>query len=116
MLPCLITDICKTFISDQEYSDGLDNHSSVIAVEQLTRGYGLCAQYNWTEAVQIDHVRHQRAEQMSEEDFWQQNNPTGLEDYIDYSCEAFRRMNMKLDKVLEGEASGAQEKRCRKRR
>lgn len=52
---------------------------------------------------------------MSEEDFWQQNNPTGLEDYIDYSCEAFRRMNMKLDKVLDGESSSAHGKRKKRK-
>jgi len=55
-------------------------------------------------------------EQMSDRDFRTQNNPRSNEDFIDHACEAFRRLNTKMDKILEGESSSAQEKRRRKRR
>jgi hypothetical protein len=41
LLPCLVTKLCKTFVSDYEYNEALNNNSSVIIREQLTRGYGL---------------------------------------------------------------------------
>ena len=116
VLPCLITALCKTFISDQEYNEALNEYTSVVHKEQITRGYGLSVQHDWTIEIHIEHVRHQQAEQMNDQDFWQQNNPRGLEDFIDHSCEVYRRLNTKLDKLSLGESSGAQERKRKKRR
>jgi len=75
LLPCLITLICKTFISDQKLDDALDNYSTVAVREQISRGYSLCIQNDWTEKVHIEHIVHQQMEEMSDRDFWRRNNP-----------------------------------------
>ena len=75
LLPGLITDICKTFISDQEYTEACNSCISVLPDENITRGYNLCVQTNWTPELHEEHVVHQQMEQMSDRDFWTQNNP-----------------------------------------
>ena len=49
--------------------------------------------------------------------FWRQNNPRGDEDFIDHACSAFRRLNAKLDTVIDqGSSSSAQGGKRKKRR
>jgi hypothetical protein len=117
LLPCLITDICRTFIGDQEYDDACASYISVLPKETITRGYNLCVQHNWTPEIHMEHVAHQQFEDLSDQDFWRQNNPRGDEDFIDHACSAFRRLNTKLDIVIEqGSSSSAQGGKRKKRR
>lgn len=111
-LPCLITRICKFFISEHEFN--LTEPDRIpVDTERVTRGYNHCQKEDWIPVVLQENGFATEVNRMSETDFWNQPNPTKLEPFMEFTCEALKRINTRLER-LEGQSSSGG--RTRKRR
>ena len=74
-LPCLITQICSTFMSPEEFS--LARRESIpLEKFRMKHGFGTRVPVDWTTDIDKEEVRNVAEEEMSDTTFFQQPSPT----------------------------------------
>jgi len=115
-LPCLITQICRHFMTLEEFS-AYDHLQIRVPIEHISRRYTNTNPKDWTPRVEQAHVLSAEMSRLNEKDFWNQPAPDDEQHFREMTWEALKRLNTRLERVEEVQGSGSRPRRqCDRRR